>query len=124
MPSFTESQNLGDLLKFEEDNLYSREEITVTSGQNIAFATVVARITGTGNIVTLNSGGPAGNDIAVGIIADDVNASTAAKRSWMIARHAIVSLNAVIWPAGTTTAQMNTAIAQLKALGIILRKDA
>jgi len=124
MPSLTESQNLGDLLKFEEDNLFSRGEIMVNSGQNIAFATVVGRLNSNSNIVTLNSGGGTGNDIAVGIIADDVNASTAAKRSWMIARHAIVATNSVIWPAGTTTTQMNTAIAQLKALGILLRKDA
>ena len=124
MPSFTESQNLGDLLKYEADNLFSREEITVNSGQNIAFATVVARLTSSGNVVTLNSGGGGGNDIAVGIICEDVNASTAVKKSWMIARHAIVAANSVIWPAGTTTTQMNTAIAQLKALGILIRKDA
>ncbi len=124
MPSFTEQGSLGDLLKFEENNLFSREEIIVNSGQNIAFATVVARLNSNSNIVTLNSGGGAGHDIAVGIIADDVNASTAVKKSWMIARHAIVATNAVIWPAGTTTTQMNTAITQLKAIGIMLRKDA
>lgn len=124
MPVITEQENLGDLLKYEGDNLFSREDIIVNTGQNIAFATVVARLNTGGNIVTLNSGGGGGNDIAVGIICDDVNASTAAKKSWMIARHAIVAEDAVIWPAGTTANQMATAISQLKALGILIRKDA
>lgn len=124
MPSITEQSNLGDLLKYEGDNQFSREDIVVNTGQNIAFGTVVGRLNSSGNIVTLNSGGGAGNDIAVGVIGDDVNASTATKKSWMIARHAILAEDAVVWPAGTTATQMNTATSQLKALGILIRKDA
>jgi hypothetical protein len=123
MPVITEQENLGELLKYEGDSLFSRDDIIVNTGQNIAFATVVARLTTGGNIVTLNSGG-GGSDVAVGIICEDANASTASKKSWMIARHAIVATNAVVWPAGTTATQMATAISQLKALGILIRKDA
>lgn len=124
MPVITEQENLGELLKYEGESLFSREDIIVNTGQNIAFATVVGRLTTGGNIVTLNSGGGSGNDIAVGVICEDVNASTGTKKSWMIARHAILATNAVVWPAGTTATQMNTAISQLKALGILIRKDA
>ena len=124
MPSITEQSNLGDLLKYEADNLFSRDDIVVNTGQNIAFGTVVGRLNSSGNIVTLNSGGGSGNDIAVGVIGEDVNASTATKKSWMIARHAILAEDAVVWPAGTTPTQMNTATNQLKALGILIRKDA
>lgn len=123
MPVIAEQANLGDLIKYEAGSLFSREDIIVNTGQNIAFATVVARLTTGGNIVTLNSGG-GGSDVAVGIICDDVNASTGAKKSLMIARHAIVAEDAVVWPAGTTATQMATAISQLKALGILIRKDA
>ena len=34
MPSIQEALNLGDLLKYEAPNLYSRDLATVASGQN------------------------------------------------------------------------------------------
>jgi hypothetical protein len=39
-------------------------------------------------------------------------------------RNAIVSDNGITWPAGATTDQKNAAIAQLKALGILVRQGA
>jgi len=41
MPVQAEPNYLGDWLKFEEDNNYSRDEVTVASGQNLATGTVV-----------------------------------------------------------------------------------
>ncbi len=35
MISITEGNNLGDLLKYEVSNLYSRDQITVAKGQNL-----------------------------------------------------------------------------------------
>ena len=35
MPALAEPLNLGDLLKYEAPNLYSRDRVTVASGQNL-----------------------------------------------------------------------------------------
>ena len=41
MPVQAEQNYLGDWLKFEEDNLFSRDEVTVVSGQNLGTGTVI-----------------------------------------------------------------------------------
>ena len=41
MPVITEGLNLGDLLKYEAPNLYSRDQVTVAAGQNLVLGTVV-----------------------------------------------------------------------------------
>ena len=41
MPVITEGINLGDLLKYEAPNLYSRDQVTVAAGQNLVLGTVV-----------------------------------------------------------------------------------
>ena len=43
MPAITQSKNLGDLLKYEAPNLYSREAATVAAGQNLQHGTVLER---------------------------------------------------------------------------------
>ncbi len=65
----SEPNYAGDWLKYEEDNLYSREEITVLSGQNLTSGAVVGKVavgtvtgaaapgnTGDGTIGTLSAG--------------------------------------------------------------------
>ncbi len=124
MPAITEPDRLGDLLKFEEDNLYSRDEVTVEVGQIVAAGAVVARHNTNGEIVALNPGAGSGQGNAYGIIIEDVDASTVSKKSWIVARHAIVAEGAVIWPSGISAGQLDSAMSELRALGIILRKDA
>ena len=48
MPALAEPLNLGDLLKYEAPNLYSRDRVTVASGQNLPLGTVVGIVTATG----------------------------------------------------------------------------
>lgn len=43
MPVITESNNLGDLLKYEAPNRYSREVATIAAGQNLPLGTVLGR---------------------------------------------------------------------------------
>lgn len=45
MSSLAESNRLNDLLKWEQENLYSREGVTVISGQDLSLGAVVGRIT-------------------------------------------------------------------------------
>lgn len=49
-----ESNNLGDLLKQESEKYYSRDVVTLASGQNLKLGTVVAKLTESGKITALD----------------------------------------------------------------------
>ncbi|CAM5479687.1 head decoration protein [Thauera mechernichensis] len=72
MPSITQPQNLGDVLKYEAPNLYSRERATVAAAQNLTLGTVVGRDTTTGKLKVLDPGASDGSEIAIGVLANDV----------------------------------------------------
>ena len=59
MPVQTESNYLGDLLKYEAPNLFSREEVTLTAG-NLALGAVIGRKAPT---VTVTPGTNTGNGV-------------------------------------------------------------
>ncbi|MFT4314338.1 MAG: head decoration protein [Wolbachia pipientis] len=123
MTSITETNNLGDLLKYEVSNLYSRDQITVAKAQNLKLGAVVAKKTEDGFIRVLSPTGIDGTQTAIGVIASDVNATENAK-AVIITRGAILADHAVVWPANITEEQKAEAIKQLEARGIIIRKGA
>jgi len=118
----TEPDRLGDLIKLEEDQNYSRDSITVASGENLVLGTVVGRVTLSGEIVALATSGSTGAEVAFGVIGEDVDASLEATGSWIIARHALIAEGSLIWPGGITANQLADGIAQLRALGVVTRK--
>ena len=124
MPVQTESNSLGDWLKYEEDNLYSRDEVTVASGQNLATGTVIGVITTSGKVTQLAPAASDGSETAAGVLLHPVDASTADKPGVIVARHAICSDKGLVWPASITAPQKAAAISQLKALGILVREGA
>ena len=125
MPSIQEALNLGDLLKYEAPNLYSRDLATVASGQNLVLGTVVGRAPVTGKLSPIAPAAVDSSAEAVGVLAFSIDA-TAADRddALLIARHAIVASHALVWPAGITPTQKATAIAQLTARGVLVRTSA
>jgi hypothetical protein len=124
MAAKTEPNYLGDWLKFEEDNLYSRDQVTVASGQNLKTGTVVGIITATGKATQLAPSANDGSENAAGVLIGDVDASAADTPGVIIARHAICSDKGLVWPSGITGPQKNTALSQLKSLGILVREGA
>ena len=124
MAAKTESNYLGDWLKFEEDSLYSRDQVTVASGQNLKTGTVVGIVTATGKVTQLAPSASDGSENAAGVLLGDVDASAADTPGVIIARHAICSDKGLVWPSGITGPQKNTALGQLKALGILVREGA
>lgn len=119
---FNESIYLGDLLKFEEESLYSRDTITVAAGQNLMLGTVLGML---GNkAVALSPAATDGSETVVGILIDDVDATAADIECVMVSRNAMVSDRYVIWPGGITATQKSTAIAELNLLGVALRQGA
>ncbi|MDF1577681.1 MAG: head decoration protein [Desulfobulbales bacterium] len=76
MASLTEGNRLHDVLKWEQDNLYSREKVTVLSGEKLVALAVVGKITNatptTGTAAAANTGDgtmtavTAGEDVQIG----------------------------------------------------------
>ena len=125
MPTLTQAPTLGDLLKYEAPNLYSRERATVAAGQNLPLGAVVGRETATSKLKALDPAAGDGSEVAVGVLALAVDATLIDREdAILIARHAIVARNALVWPASITAAQRAAAIAKLESLGILVRDSA
>lgn len=125
MAVINETPYLADLVKYEEECLeYSRNRETVAAGQNLGLGTVVGRKTADGKLYALNPAATDGTEAAAGILLEPVDATLIDKTGLIVARHAIVARNALIWPAGLTPAQQATAIAQLESRGILVREAA
>ncbi|WP_404992089.1 head decoration protein [Cupriavidus pauculus] len=125
MAVLAEPLNLGDLLKYEAPNLYSRDRITVASGQNLPLGTVVGIVTATGKFTRIDPSAGDGTQVAAGVLLQACDATLADRDDGLIvARHAIVSDHALAWPEAITNAEKLAAIAQLKALGVLVRQGA
>jgi hypothetical protein len=124
MPTvFTESMNLGDLLKYEAPNLYSRDRVTVAAGQNLPLGAVIGVVTATGKVKQIDPSATDGTQVAAGVLMQACDAALAERTDGLIvARHAIVADHALQWPSGITTAEQQAAVAQLKSLGVLVRQ--
>ena len=71
MPVITEGLNLGDLLKYEAPNLYSRDQVTVAAGQNLVLGTVVGIDAATGKVKQIDPAATDGTEVAVGVLAQE-----------------------------------------------------
>ena len=126
MPTvFTEAMNLGDLLKFEAPNLYSRDRVTVAAGQNLPLGTVLGIVTASGKYKQIDPSAEDGSQVAAGVLLQTCDATLADHDNGLVvARHAIVSDHALQWPDAIAAAEKASAIAQLKALGVLVRQGA
>ena len=125
MPAIQSSPTLGDLLKYEAPNLYSREQVTVLAGELLPLGAVLGQVTTSGKVKALDTAAADGSEIAVGVLIAPQDALSGDQTDGlMVSRHAIVADHALAWPAGITAQQKATAISQLKALGILVRSGA
>ena len=125
MSVISQRNNLGDLLKYEAPNLFSRETATIAAGQNLALGAVLGKSTADDTWHTLEPAATDGTETAAGVLAFDTDATlTDRDDALLIARHAIVARTALIWPVGITAAQKATAEAQLATLGVLVRASA
>ena len=110
-------------LKYEEDeNQYSRDDITVVSGQNLAAGTVLGKITTGGKYTAYDNDATDGSQTVAGILLNAVNATSADTAGVAIVRHAIVAKEGLIWGASVTTqGEKDAAYVDLKAIGILTR---
>lgn len=122
MPTVSQPKTLGELLKYEAPNLYSRDQDTVAAAQNLPLGTVVGRETATAKLKALDPSATDGSETAVGVLGNDVDATLIDREdAILITRHAIVARGALVWPTGLTAVQKATAVAQLTDLGVLVR---
>lgn len=125
MPAITEELYLGDLLKYEAPNLYSRDQVTVASGQTLPMGAVIGLVTASGKVKQIDPSASDGSQYAAGVLMQPCDAALIDRDDGlMIARHAILSDHALSWPAAITTSEKQSAILQMKNLGILIRKGA
>ncbi len=118
----TMSNTIGQFVKYEADQRYSRENVTVVSGQNLAAGTVVGRITASGKIKVYDNAAVDGSQTAIGVLTAGVDASAADAPGVIIARHAIVvDKTGLVWKAAMSDNDKDAGIAELKAAGILAR---
>lgn len=88
MKTFVEPNNLGDLLKYEADKNYCREVVTVAQGQNLKLGTILGMVEADDQVkaVSLDNEATDGTYTAIGVLLEDVDATSEAKKSFMVAR--------------------------------------
>ena len=123
MASQTESQYTGDWLKWEEDNFYSREAITILAGSGAARALtsgmVLGKVTASSKYVQVDDTASDGSQTVAGVLLLDVTAADGTDADGVaIVRDAIVSDNGLTWPSGFNE---TTGAAALESLGIMVR---
>ena len=120
----TKAKNLGDLLKFEAPNLYSRERTTVAAGQNLELGAVVGTIKATGKTTRFDPAATDGSEVASGVLLEACDASLIDRDDALVVlRHAIVDDSTLVWPAGMDAAGKAAAVTSLKSLGVLIRQS-
>jgi hypothetical protein len=119
-----EGKNLADVLNWELDKNYCREVVTVASGQNLQQGAIVGLIAATGaaKIVSVDPEEKNGSDVAIGVVLENVDATSGAKKAVVVTRAATVIESGVVFPAGATEAQKKKIIKDLESRGIVIRK--
>lgn len=118
----TEKNRISDVVKFEENHRYSRDVVTVASNQTFALGEVFG-FNATGQAVAYDDTAPDG-DVATGVMLEDVTTTAATKKAVALRRHAEVVRSGLKFKGTVTTPQQNNAIADLAALGILVRDEA
>lgn len=115
MVTFTEGFHTGEYLVSEADGTLSREEVTVTqTGTALVSGTVMAKLTATGKYVAYDDVGTDGSETAAGVLYTHCAAATGD-------RMAVVHVRECEVFGGALTGKNANAIADLKALNIIVR---
>ena len=125
MPSINSLPTLGDLLKFEAPQFYSRSAITIAAGQNLAMGTVLGRKTADDKHQAFDPVATNGAETPVGILLGDIDATLIDREdALLLARHAMVAEKLVLWPAGIDADIKKAAVRHLEEIGILIRTSA
>jgi len=117
---------MGDLLKYEDNANYTRESVTLLAGTNYAIGSVLGIVTASGKYTISPDTGATGEQVAVAVLLEVVDATAADAIGLILARGpAIVSRAQLVFDTTVTTpAKITAKEAQLVAAGIVVRTAA
>jgi hypothetical protein len=119
--SVTEQVKVGLILS-ELPGHQSRENVTIVSGQDLAFGTVVGKITSTGKYKAYDDDNNDGSEAAAGVlVGEDVDASGGDKDGVIIVKDAELNPDLLVWASTNDATDITNGKTDLAALGIKLR---
>ena len=122
MTTFSETNRIGDVLKFEAHQNFNREVVTMISGQDLVAGTVLGKITASGKYTLHNNAGGDGSEVAIAVLLFDCDASGGDTPAVILARGpAIVSNDDLVFKSGISAPNRAAAITNLASLGIVAR---
>lgn len=104
-----------------EPRTLSRDNVTFLTGSVYLPGQVLGQLTANGKFCPLDPSASTGAQIAAGISLYRYDASAADVKGVVIDRLAEVKANELVWPVGISSPNQAAAIAQLKALDILVR---
>lgn len=124
MPLTTNANLLSDVIAQEQQypTRLTRETVTIASAtsNNLQCGQVLGRITANGKYTAWSPTANDGSENAVAILLSDVDARTADKEAVALVRGSVRVVRGALNFGTATTAQINSAIANLKTLGIVI----
>lgn len=121
MPTvITEGQHRGEWLISEANGCRSRDVGTITGG-SFAAGTVLGRITADGKYTVSDPEASDGSEVAVAILFDNVDATSADREGVIFVRDCEANLSELQWHAGVTQIEIDAAVVELAAAGIVAR---
>lgn len=123
MTVLNEGTYIGDIVKYEADDRYSRDVVTIKDGEGaLAKGTVLAK--NGDEYVIVAPAATDGTEVAVAVLLQDVDTTDAAASAVVLSRHAKVETSKLIFPDGISAPDKATALGQLAAVGIIAAEGA
>jgi len=121
MSAVTEKVKAGLILS-ELPGHQSRENVTIASGQDLAFGTVVGKVTASGKYIAYDDDNSDGSETAAGVlVGGDIDASGGDKAGVIIVKDAELNPDLLVWATTNDATDITNGKADLVTLGIKLR---
>ena len=123
MSSLSEGSRQGDIVRWEVERNFSREEVTLAAASTttVKRGTVLGIITASGKYVPSVSGASDGTQNAVAVALDDIATNTTGVVATVLRRMGIITLSDLVWDSSySDQPKKDTAIANLKSSSNIL----
>ena len=117
----TETIHAGEFQPVLANGDRSLEVVTLISGQDLQAGTVLGKITASGKYTQHDQDAADGSEAAAAILYNEDDASGGDKNAVVVIRDATVAGASLTWQPDIDAGEKTTAIAELAALGIIVR---
>ncbi len=121
-----EPGRLSDWLLYEEDEIgrFSRDNVVVAANQTLKCGSVVGYNDAGTQVVEYDDAAPDGVAAAGILVADVTTGAGQTATAAIVARHARINPNALVWKTGLGAPAKANALADLAAKGIVLVSEA